>query len=161
MSLVISPTGAIDAGVFATFEHATLEDVVDAMGNGEAGEASFDFGLNYAHANGSVTSVDLTVTLTILLPVWEPEEEPSRPESNEWNRFLRALRAHEDGHIDIFRREAAVTYRRLLASKPSKIVDKLESERRRIKRLSDAYDTRTGHGTTQQTAHGTTVITIP
>jgi hypothetical protein len=162
MTLRILPAGAISPGVHHTFRDATLEDLVDGMDpDEEAGFAEFAFGLSFDHAGGRVTRVDLTMTLTIDMPVWSTVGRRPQAEQDEWARFLRALRVHEDGHIAIFRREAPKTYDKLLTTRPGTIEAVLERERLRIVALSDAYDVRTGHGTTQQTPHGTTVITVP
>ena len=68
---------------------------------------------------------------------------------------------HEDGHIDIFRREAPTAFQRVSRARPDTAEEVLETERVRIVGLSDAYDHRTDHGRTQRTPHGTTVITVP
>jgi predicted secreted Zn-dependent protease len=117
--------------------------------------------MSFAHANGNITRVDLTMALTIDMPVWSKVGKAKQAEQNEWNRFLRALRVHEDGHITICRAEAPTTYQRLMRATPNNINDVLDRERARIQSLNDAYDTRTDHGRTQQTPHGTTVITLP
>jgi hypothetical protein len=162
MTLRILPAGAISAGVHHTFTDATLADLVDAFDpSEEPALAEFAFSMSFAHAGGRLTNVDLTMRLTIDMPVWSKVGRRPQAEQDEWARFLRALRVHEDGHIAIYRREAPITYERLLESTPGAVEALLETERVRIVGLSDAYDTRTGHGTTQQTPHGTTVITVP
>ena len=162
MTLSILPAGAIAAGVYHTFTDATLSDLVDnADPNEEPGEATFEFGLNFAQVDNRLTTVDLTMRLSIGMPEWPNAVHRPDPEKNEWNRFLRALRVHEDGHIAIFRRESSLTYRRLLAATPATINDVLGTEETRIRGLSDRYDVRTDHGRTQQTPHGNTVITVP
>jgi hypothetical protein len=162
MTLQILPAGAITAGVHDTFTDTTLEDLVDnADTTQEPGLAEFAFELGFDHANGRLTRVDLTMRLTIDMPEWSNVGRRPQAEQDEWNRFLLALRHHEDGHIAIFRREAATTYRKLLRSRPGTINGVLTREKNRIKGLSRAYDHRTNHGLTQQTPHGTTVITVP
>jgi predicted secreted Zn-dependent protease len=127
----------------------------------EAAYAEFDLQMGFAHSNGAITAVDLTMTLTIDMPVWSKAGSARQVEQNEWNRFLRALRTHEDGHIAICRREAPVTYNKLLKATPRTINDVLDKERSRIKRLNDVYDHQTDHGRTQNTPDGNTVITVP
>jgi len=162
MTLSILPAGAITPWVYHTFTDATLSDLVDnADPNEEPGEAKFEFGMNFAQVDNRLTTVDLTVRLTIGMPEWPNGANRPEAERNEWNRFLRALRVHEDGHIDIFRREAPVTYQKLLAATPSTINRELRTEKTRIQGLSDQYDVSNDHGRTQQTPHGTTVITAP
>jgi predicted secreted Zn-dependent protease len=161
--LRIVPAGTITAGTSHTFDAATLRDLAASMaGLDEVGHADFDLALAFSTDGGNrLTNVDLTMTLTIDMPVWTQVSSRPEAERNEWNRFHRALRAHEDGHISICRAEAPTTYEKLTKATASTINDVLEAERLRIKRLNDAYDTRTGHGTRQQTAHGSTTITVP
>jgi predicted secreted Zn-dependent protease len=127
----------------------------------EAAYAEFDFELSFSTAGNRVTRVDLIMWLTIDMPVWSRVDRSSQAEQDEWNRFVRALRAHEDGHIAICRREAPKTYRKLTRSTPGRINAVLDSEKVRIKALNDAYDHRTDHGRSQRSPHGTTAINLP
>jgi hypothetical protein len=162
MSLRVLPTGTIPAGVHHTFTESSLEDVSLAMdGMDEAAYAEFDFEMSFSTAGSRITRVDLIMWLTIDMPVWSRVDRSPQAEQDEWNRFMRALRAHEDGHIAICRREAPKTYRKLTRSTPGRINGVLDRERIRIRTLNEAYDHRTGHGTTQRTAHGTTTIQLP
>src|SRR5215208_5914184 len=160
MTLRILPAGAISVGVHHTFSEATLAGIVASMGSmDEAAYAEFAFSLSFAQANDRITSVDLTMQLRLDMPEWPNVSQRPQAEQDEWNRFLRALRAHEDGHTAIFRREAPTAHQRVSRAQPDTAEDVLEAERVRIVGLSDAYDHRTDHGRTQRTAHGTTVIT--
>jgi predicted secreted Zn-dependent protease len=162
MSLRILPVGAITPGVHHTFNERTLEDVSLAMDDmDEAAYAEFDFELSFSTAGSRLTRVDLIMWLTIDMPVWSRVDRSPQAERDEWNRFVRALRAHEDGHIAICRREAPKTYRKLTGSTPGRINGVLEREKVRIKALNDAYDHRTDHGRSQRSPHGTTAINLP
>jgi predicted secreted Zn-dependent protease len=160
MPLLITPSGSVPAGLSQTLTGSTLAAVA-AGTQDEVGSADFHFDLNYGHANGLITSVDLTMSLTVDLPEWSGYATRPQREKDEWDRFLRALRAHEDGHIAIFRREAPTAYERVRRARPATITAVLARETRRIRALSDAYDHQTDHGRRQQTAHGTTVIQVP
>ena len=160
--LRIVPSGAIVASVNHRFRETTLAGVAAAASSmAEVGHADFRFALDFGHANGQLTNVDLTMYLTIGMPVWVHVARRPQAEQDEWNRFLRALRHHEDGHIAICRPEAANTYELLVASTPTTINSVLARETARIRGLGVAYDTRTNNGTTQQTPDGTTTIQIP
>ena len=162
MTLRILPPGGISAGVHHTFTQATLADIVASMAAmDEAALAEFAFALSFDHANNRLTRIDLTMRLRLDMPEWPNASQRPQPEQDEWNRFLRALRVHEDGHIDIYRREAPTAFQRVSRARPDTAEDVLEAERVRIVGLSDAYDHRTDHGRTQRTRHGTTVITVP
>lgn len=162
MPLTIRPSGTLTASVSHRFTERTLRGVSDrALTMREVGFASFGLGLDYRTSDGAISRVTLTLTLSLGLPVWAHYRGRPAPERAEWNRVLRAVGVHEDGHIDLFKREAPTTLTRLEAATPSTITSVLDTERQRIQDLSDAYDRRTGHGTTQRTPHGTTVINVP
>jgi predicted secreted Zn-dependent protease len=162
MSFRILPAGEIVPGVSHTFEEETLEEVAAAVeALPEAGKADFEFHLDYAYAGSRLTQVDLTMVLTLAMPGWTHVSRRPREEREEWQRFLRALRAHEDGHFEIFRREGAVAYERIRSARAGRINDVRAAEERRIDGLSHAYDLRTDHGLSQKTPHGTTVIQVP
>jgi predicted secreted Zn-dependent protease len=162
MSLQIHPTGAITPYVFMRINDRTLAGVAsNVTAQDEVGKARFVFGLSYDFANGLLTHVDLTLRLTIGMPVWVHRNSRPKAEQDEWDRFHRALRHHEDGHIAIFRAEAPDAYDHVAHSTPDTIHDVLDQQRARIQALSDAYDARTHHGLTQQTPDGNTVITVP
>jgi len=156
------PATTIAPGVFHTFTDATLKDLVDNLDpKAEAGEAKFRFGMKYTPVADRITNLILTMTLTIAMPRWPNAAKRPKKEQDEWNRFLKALRFHEDGHISIFRREAYTTWDKLLAATPATIDQVLADEETRIQALSDAYDLKTDSGMKQTSPHGTTVITVP
>lgn len=160
--LRIIPSGSITAGVSHRFRQTTLAGVASVANSmDEVGHADFRYGLSFDHANHQLTRVDLTMHLAIEMPFWSHAVRRPQAEQDEWNRFLLALRHHEDGHIAICRPEAATTYELLVAATPATINDVLAEETARIRALGRAYDTRTANGTTQQTPHGTTIIQIP
>jgi hypothetical protein len=161
MSFRILPAGEIVAGVSHTFHHETLDEVADAIvALGEAGKAEFGLHLDFDF-RGRQPQVDLTMVLTLAMPVWTQVSGRPREEREEWQRFLRALRVHEEGHFEIFRREGPVAYEEIRRAGERRIKSVRSAEERRIKRLSKAYDLRTDHGLTQMTPHGTTVIQVP
>ena len=91
MTLSILPAGAIAAGVHHTFNDSTLADVTSTMGTmDEAAAAEFDLQMGYAHSNGQITKVDLTMTLTIDMPVWSKAGTYKQVEQDECNRRLGA-----------------------------------------------------------------------
>jgi predicted secreted Zn-dependent protease len=163
MPLRFSPSGTVPSSVGRTFTEATLAGVAGNVANhDEAGGAEFEFEMSFdQNRNGLITRVDLVMQLTVELPVWQNRDSRPPPEQREWDRFLRALRVHEDGHLTIFRREAPTAYRRLQRARPQTIHEVLDAETERIQRLSDAYDHQTDHGRRQRTPHGTTVIQAP
>lgn len=162
MALRFEPSGTITAARGRRLRDETLADLartVAAMG--EVARAEFRYGMAYETANGRITDVDLTVRLSLEMPVWTRYPRRPKAEKDEWDRFYRALRYHEDGHISLYRREFTTAYRRLEASTPATIDAVLDQEVRRIRRLDADYDSDTDHGRSQDTPHGTTVIQVP
>lgn len=105
-----------------TFTEATLADVVASMGAiDEAALAEFELDLDFRHAGGRLTRVDLRARLTIDMPAWPGSSSRPQPEQDEWAPFLRALRHHLDGHVTIFRREASTNHQLLRGAKPDTI----------------------------------------
>jgi predicted secreted Zn-dependent protease len=162
MTLRVLPAGAITAGVHHTFNETTLSAVSNSMSQmEEAAKTEFEFEMSFQTAGGRVSNVELAMSITVDMPVWSKVSSRPQAEQTEWNRFLLALRAHEDGHVDICRREAPTAFARVSAARPGNINDVLERERLRIIAVNEAYDRRTDHGRTQNTPHGNTTITIP
>lgn len=163
MTLKIIPSGTVNAGVSHWFKQKTLAQVAQAIvARGEAGSATFEFDPPKYWANGDkLTRVDLKMKLSIKMPKWSRYARRPKAERREWNRFYKALRYHEDGHIKIFRDEAPTTYEVVKKATPDTLQSIFDSEVARIQKLSDEYDERTHHGLKQATPHGTTVIQIP
>jgi predicted secreted Zn-dependent protease len=92
---------------------------------------------------------------------WKQRDSRPKAEQGEWDRFLRALRAHEDGHIALYRREFSRSFKRLKKVAASKFQDEFNDEVARVKAVNRKYDKMTGNGTKQETPHGTTIIQVP
>jgi len=162
VALVVRPRGTVSASTGHWFRQRTLAAVAQAMGAlGEAAHASFGYDMSATPRGDSIASVDLTVRLSMEMPAWAHVRRRPQAEQREWNRFLRALRYHEDGHIAIYRREAETSYQRLLEATPETINDVLQAEIERVQRVNDEYDRTNHHGQRQSSPHGTTVIQVP
>jgi Bacterial protein of unknown function (DUF922) len=163
MALTIVEPDAI-SGLSHRLTALTLADLareITRVGAG-IGAAKWNFGTySWRQGQGGRLDVDLTMTLTILMPVWMNVTNRPGNEKREWRRWHAALRYHEDGHHAICRREAQVMYDRMRAATPSTIGVVFAREKQRIQALNNAYDVQTGHGSTQQTPHGTTVMQVP
>lgn len=163
MTLTIQPTGTIHAGTSHRLTEATLADVarrVAAIGVGIA-HAEWSFEWSWQTSAQGVFSVDLTMNLTMEMPVWSRKGSRPLPEQREWDRFLRALRQHEDGHHDICRREVQAMHRAMNGANQNTAQSVFNREAARIDRLNVEYDRRSHHGTRQTGPHGNTVINVP
>jgi len=163
MTLTVQPTGAVNAGTSHRLNEATLAEVarrVASIGVGLAhADWSFDWG--WQQSAQGVFSVDLTMQLTMEMPVWSRKSSRPLAEQREWDRFLRALRQHEDGHHVICRREVQVMYRAMNGANQTNVQSVHNREGARIDRLNVEYDRSTDHGRRQTGPHGDTVINVP
>lgn len=126
----------------------TLEDVVDAIeGMDEAGRADWSPAWEYdTDEHGQITAVRVSVESSITLPRWVDEHNASGPEQTEWQRFLRALDDHEEGHLQRVRHFLDSTDERLLHGDPSDAVENWEWIINELQESSDRYDSETDHG---------------
>jgi predicted secreted Zn-dependent protease len=156
MTLVVSPTQRTSYDVTAS----TLADVVKLLSEDEAGKCDWGAGFDYDGVGGDGKARNLIVTMeiTIELPRWVGRDSAKGAEQREWDRFMRALEAHELGHERIAHSGAQTMYRRLQRTSARDLQDAFEEERAKIKRQDKAFDKRTDHG--RKPLPGT-VITVP
>ena len=138
-------------------------------------EISYDVKVD---ASGSFTvtatprKVKITVQFVVTLPIWNPNDlnNADAAARNEWFRFLAALEAHENGHVNILKNANYKAYTtrisNVAASRSSaKSLDDakqdatvaINSQAAQIRKQmemdlqtqSDAYDSKTNHGATQ------------
>ena len=95
----------------------TLRQVANELeARGEAGSVTSQVtdAAYVATAAGRVRIVAITVSETLLMPVWTNRAERPAAEQREWDRFYAALLAHEREHIAIDRRVFENLHRRCL-----------------------------------------------
>lgn len=91
------------------------------------------------------------------MPEWVDRVHAPSSLISRWDRFIRALRAHESGHLSVAKEAAADLGRRVAALPPasdcravSRDVERLARSVLRAAREGEArYDARTDHGRTQ------------
>ena len=156
MPLQIAPTRIVRVD----YEASSLAGVVSILPSQEAGRCEWDIQSAYGSTDsrGMVRNVTVTVTITISLPRWVGRDKAPAPERAEWDRFLRALEAHERGHERIVRDGTPAMTRRLEGARATAFSDTHHEESDRIQERSDSYDQRTNHGRTPLPG---TNITIP
>jgi predicted secreted Zn-dependent protease len=132
----------------------TLDQVNQQLDPEEWGSCAANYDYSYAATGGSVTRVDLTVSLTIRLPRWKGKgwQQASPAARKEWERMLQALRTHEDGHVDIARQQAPLVRDRLRKTSEAGLELEAEKARSDAQTENDKYDDRTQHGQTQGVA---------
>lgn len=161
MPLIFDPIGAVTATTGLTLEFDDLDLLAKGIAKIEVGSASFDVTAIPPETRKRGAEPTVTVTLTIEMPVWAERDRRPKAEQDEWDRFLEALRAHEDGHVELYRREFQKSFKRLKKVAPDELRDETDVEVVRVKRVNKTFDKVTGHGTKQKSPHGTTVIKVP
>ena len=105
----------------------------------------------------TVKSVETDLSVTMQLPQWHRPEGVSPTRAREWDRYMAALRAHEDGHADIGVAVADAIKRELPAMRSASgcpdLAKKLDRTAMAIvdehKARELEYDASTRHGATQ------------
>jgi len=128
-----------------------------SQGKGEAGsvtckpERDFQFYQADDNSDEIVYQADILVTETKAMPVWTELNQQCEPVKKEWARFYSALDTHEDGHIQIDKRNFTNLHTKLLGKSTAEankifndIVTKADTE-------NNTYDATTKHGLTQGT----------
>jgi predicted secreted Zn-dependent protease len=135
----------------------------NAGGRVSAGWTKWDVEWSYLWTTTSdecrLTRVSTTLTLTTTLPRWSSADHPGEL-SARWNRFLEALRAHEDGHARNGHDATRVIGERLRALPPepdcpalaAAIQKAAEAALAEYRARDVSYDLRTAHGLTQGAA---------
>jgi predicted secreted Zn-dependent protease len=66
-----------------------------------AWNVKWDFGMGRDGKGCRVTRASTTVAVEYTMPRWKPPANADRATRQSWERFIKALKAHEDGHRDI------------------------------------------------------------
>jgi len=127
-----------------TYHGETLKDIAAAVPPDESGSVEFDFSV--ATNGDPATDVTLNVTQTLTMPAWAERDKQCPAIQAAWDSFVAALRAHENGHIEINRKEFASAHRRFLGKAADKIDAESAALQKHVRDIQDAYDTRTDHG---------------
>lgn len=158
MPFLIAPTTMTDSDVSG----ATLADVVAVLsGRDEAGHCTWDWptwDFEAVSDDGHPRVLRMSMTVTIEMPRWVERGTASPAEQAEWDRFYRALLAHERGHERRAVTSARALYERLLRTRARDLETAFENGKARIQAESDAYDAATHHGMKPPPG---TIITVP
>jgi predicted secreted Zn-dependent protease len=82
----------------------TLEEVARNIEQlQEAGQTHWDANYQVTEwgQGNDIVKADVTVTVSVSMPNWPGVTSRPQAEQDEWNRFVEALREHEQGHIDL------------------------------------------------------------
>jgi predicted secreted Zn-dependent protease len=138
-----------------TIDAQTLHEVADVIGaREEAGETTWEPNLNYkTSSDGVVTQATVTVDLTITMPEWPAARKRKKRVRDEWERFFRALDAHEQGHVDLVRKHLEGVAASLVGLSEEEAQQKFAEALQELQDASDQYDADTDHGR----KHGTII----
>ncbi|MCA1598938.1 MAG: DUF4157 domain-containing protein, partial [Chloroflexi bacterium] len=135
-----------------TVDGETLQDVVDAIGEGEAGNT--DWAPTYSVTtddSGKVTGVTVDVPITVTLPTWSGRAKAGKKARAEWDRFRAALKKHEDGHVKLAKETLKGVARKMVGKSEADAQTLWDAAVADLQTASDAYDAANDHGRTAGT----------
>ncbi|MCY7418915.1 MAG: DUF922 domain-containing Zn-dependent protease [Chloroflexi bacterium] len=125
-----------------------LIDIASIMsGRSEAGKVGWSEEMSATGPAGKgMDTVSVVVKITLDMPTWDPPSSMLPLARAEWERWLGALQAHEQGHIELVHQvHDGIAAKIIGKSKPA--ADTLwANAQASLTTKSAAYDTRTGHG---------------
>jgi predicted secreted Zn-dependent protease len=163
MAINIIPVSTVIARIGHRFREQTLAEVAHRIATlPESARAGWKLDYRYeTKSNGQLDNVDLNLTLTMEMPVWDNYRNRPKRERDEWDRFYRALRFHEDGHHNLCKREIETIYSKLSNAKTANDLKSIyDSELVRLQQENNDFDKRVNHGQRQQSPYGTTIINL-
>jgi predicted secreted Zn-dependent protease len=126
----------------------------------EAGKTEWFPRFSYETTDDAVSSVTVTVDIRVTLPSWSEYGSASQAEQSEWDRFCGALRAHEQGHIDLVHEKFSDVDVRMLGKSPGDAKQAWHEAQAALQSASDAYDDVTDHGRTNGTVIDVRVASV-
>jgi len=112
-------------------------------------------------ADGALASVAVTVMTKVTMPQWSGYANASQPEKDEWDRFCAALRAHEQGHLDLVTSQLSGIDERLVGCSTSDASAAWTNALGELTSASNDYDASTDHGRSQGTVIDTSFASSP
>ena len=161
MTLKIIPAGEVTADVYIQLTEKTLAKVAEkAVELHEAGSASWNIKYSIPSIRGNrIEKFTLILKLTMKMPVWTNYTNRPKKEKNEWDRFYKALRFHEDQHHALCKRLARTMHQKLMNEKKLNDFKRVfNAEESKFQIFNDKFDVDVGHGTKQESPFDTTVI---
>ncbi len=133
-----------------------------AMLLGRAGEEAGSTDMQPTHeveldANGRVIRVVITVPVTVTLPAWPEASNLPLAARAEWERFLGALTAHEQGHVEIIRRRLEHFGASMLHVSADVAEQRWQDNLQTLHDANAQYDAETNHGRNNGTVIDSTV----
>jgi predicted secreted Zn-dependent protease len=111
---------------------------------------------SYETENDRLSAVAVTVVTRVTMPRWTGYAAADRSDQQEWDRFCRALRLHEQGHLDLVVLHLARVDERLLGRSVPAARRLWDGALTALADASRAYDRETDHGRKRGTLIGVT-----
>ncbi len=109
--------------------------------------------------SGRVKYANVTVTETVSLPTWADRSKGSPAEQAEWDRFLAALRAHEQQHVAIDQAAYANIHTRLVGLTEAAADARIDQIENAATATNAEFDANTDHGRNAGTTINANVAT--
>ena len=93
------------------------------------------------------------------MPQWVEYGSASQPEKDEWDRFIAALEAHEQGHIDIVKQQLSGIDEQMAGQSPDAAKQIWQNALSDLQSASDNYDAQSDHGRNQGTIIDLSAVT--
>ena len=104
----------------------------------------------------TIKRAEVEVWLEITMPHWAEYASATPAEQAEWDRFVQALQAHEDGHVEIVRQYTENADVMLEGLSEHDATQQWQTNDQALQQASNAYDTSNDHG-----RNAGTTITLP
>ncbi len=98
------------------------------------------------NAAGRLLEVDVEVPAVVTMPRWTGYGNAPFVERDEWDRFCAALRAHEQGHLDLVREHLQQVDSQLAGQTPARAAAIWAERLAALDAASRAFDRATNHG---------------
>lgn len=106
---------------------------------------------------GALTRANVKLAMVVYLPAWPGAAQAPPPLRQAWSKLVRALGAHENGHVEIAKKHAAALREELatltIQSSCDEMLelagDRVKDANERQAKAQKVYDDETRHGVTQ------------
>jgi predicted secreted Zn-dependent protease len=131
---------------------ATLAAVAQAISQmDEAAKTEWFPAYTADTVDGNLTNVHVTVRTKVTMPQWSAYDNATQAEKDEWDRFFVALRAHEQGHLDLVTSQLSDIDLRLAGQSTSDASATWTKALGELTSASNDYDASNDHGRSQGT----------
>jgi predicted secreted Zn-dependent protease len=152
---IVPKTYTVDAG--------TLEEAAQQIEQREeAGETKWNPTYKTTlDENGNVASATVDVEITVTLPKWPGATKLNKAARAEWERFFKALKAHEQRHVNLARQKLKDLAEKLVGKSPADAEESFQKAVDDLQKSSDDYDEISDHGRNEGTIIDTSAGTSP